>query len=157
MDEERVQLLAARMRPVLAATLSPDAAGSKALALAFLVVQAESELDAIPASDDALIDQMQGLPEFVEAEWDRGSMDDMATLVRRFVQGERPQLAPTQRTSAVAQRRVRLHELQRGGVDLSLIEMTLAQTPLQRIANMERQLRFVRRLQQARREQEAGR
>jgi hypothetical protein len=41
-------------------------------------------------------------------------------------------------------------------VDLSLIETTLAQTPAVRIANMERQLRLVRQLQHARREQEAG-
>ncbi len=54
-----------------------------------------------------------------------------------------------------ASRRARLRELQRWGVDLSLIEATLAQSPLQRIANMERQLRFVRQLQRARREQEA--
>jgi hypothetical protein len=34
-------------------------------------------------------------------------------------------------------------------VDLSLIEMTLRQTPTERIANMQRQHRLVRQLQQA--------
>jgi hypothetical protein len=157
MDETRVQRLAARLQPVLTADLPPDAAGSKALALALLAVQAEGEL-ATPLSDgDILLDQAHLLPAFIEGERDRGSADDLAMLVRRFVQGERPAAESTQPTSATAQRRARLRELQREGVDLSLIEATLAQSPLQRIANMERQLRFVRQLQQARRQHETKR
>lgn len=39
-------------------------------------------------------------------------------------------------------------------MDLSLIEMTLRLSPTERVANMERQLRFVQQLQQAAREQQ---
>ena len=160
MDEERVRLFAARLRPVLAADLPPDAAGSTALALALLAVQAEAEPATVPAvtATDLLLDQIQLLPAFIEAERDHGSTDDMPALVRRFVQGERPRPASTQagiEASAAARRNARLRELRREGVDLSLIEATLAQSPLQRIANMERQLRVVHCLQRARRQQEA--
>jgi hypothetical protein len=150
-DETRVQHLVACLQPVLAADLPPDAAGSKALALALLAVQAEGELGKAPGDDDMLLAQAHLLPAFIEGERDRGRTDDLATLVRRFVRGGRPATESPQPASATAQRRARLRELQREGVDLSLIQATLAQSPLQRIANMERQLRFVRQLQQARR------
>ncbi len=159
-SETRVQRLAARLHDVLDDALTPDAAGSTALALALLAVQAEGArkipLDA--AGKDALMDDVPLLPAFIEAERDRGSTDDLTTLVRRFVQGERAPTGPRQADpgSAIARRRARLRVLQREGVDLTLIEATLVQSPVQRIANMERQLQFVRRLQQAKRHHEAG-
>ncbi|HWE61513.1 MAG TPA: hypothetical protein VHB98_07365 [Chloroflexota bacterium] len=159
MNETRVHLLAGRLRPALAADLPPDAAGSKALALALLAVQAEGEHEDSQAGRDALLDDAHLLPAFVEGERDRGSTLDLASLVRRFVQGERAPAEPVQSiaSSGVAQRRARLRALQREGVDLSLIEATLALSPTARIANMERQLVFVQQLQRAKREQEAGR
>ena len=102
---------------------------------------------------------MHLLPAFVEAGRERCGTHDLPTLVRRFVRREAlpPATEPLgPEAAAVAKRRARLRELQRG-VDLPLIEVTFAQTPVQRIANMERQLRFIRRLQQARREQESER
>lgn len=156
MNETRVQLLAARLRRALAADLPPDAAGSKALALALLAVQTEDACGVSPVGADTLLNDVHLLPAFIEGGRDRGSTDDLATLVRRFVQGERVPAQPGE-VSAVARRRARLRALQREGVDLSLIEATLAQSPLQRIANMERQLMFVQQLQRAKREQEAGR
>lgn len=155
MDEERAYLLAARLRPLLAADMAPDAAGSTAIAMALLAVMAESEALAAGDNEDALLERIELLPAFVERERERGSGDDLPALVRRFVQGEFVQSADQSDPAAAARaaRRVRLRELQRGGVDLSLIEATLAQTPLQRIANMERQLRFVQGLQRAGREQ----
>ena len=156
MDEERAYLLAARLRPLLAADMAPDAVGSTAIAMALLAVMAESEALAAGDNEDALLERIELLPAFVERERERGSGDDLPALVRRFVQGESVQSAADQSDPAAAARaarRVRLRELQRGGVDLSLIEATLAQTPLQRIANMERQLRFVQALQRAGREQ----
>ena len=167
MDEERAYLLGARMLPLLAADMAPDAAGSTAIAMALLAVQAEAEAgmvtsgegEAIPSGADALLERVHLLPAFVEAARERGGTHDLPTLVRRFVQGESVQSAADQSDPAAAARaarRVRLRELQRGGVDLSLIEATLAQTPLQRITNMERQLRFVQALQRAEREQGAN-
>jgi hypothetical protein len=152
--ETRTQLLADRLRPVLAVQLSPDAAGSKALALALLAVQAETAEGEAPTPDreDVLARDIHLLPGFIIWEQDRGSIDDMMTLVRRFVAGERSQADPALRVDAAggpAQRRARLRELQCWGVDLSLIEMTLRQSPTERIMNMERQLRLVRQLQQA--------
>jgi hypothetical protein len=156
-DETRVQHLVACLQAVLAADLPPDAAGSKALALALLALQAEGELAMAPSDDDTLLAQVHLLPAFIEGELERGSTDDLPTLVRRFVRGERPVAKAARPASAAAQRRARLRELQREGVDLSLVESTLAQSPTQRITNMEQQLRFVRQLQQARREREANR
>ena len=156
MDEERAYLLAARLRPLLAADMAPDAVGSTAIAMALLAVMAESEALAAGDNEDALLERIELLPAFVEREREQGSGDDLPALVRRFVRGESVQSAADQSDPAAAARaarRVRLRELQRGGVDLSLIEATLAQTPLQRIANMERQLRFVQGLQRAGREQ----
>lgn len=160
MEEERVQQLAACLRPVLSANLPPDAAGSTAMAMALLSVQAEAEAGTEGTSEDALLDQVELLPIFVEAERERGSTDDLPTLVRRFVRGERARTESEPRDPAAiaaAQRRIRLRELQRGGVDLSLIEATLALSPMQRIANMERQLHFIQQLQEARRAQESTR
>ncbi len=152
--ETRAQLLADRLRPVLAAELSPDAAGSKALALALLAVRAETAGGGAghPDREDALARDIHLLPGFMAWAQDQGSADDMATLVRRFVVGERSPADPTplvEDPGGPAHRRARLRELQRWGVDLSLIEMTLRQSPTERITNMERQLRLVRRLQQA--------
>lgn len=154
MDEERVDRLAARLRAVLAADLAPDAAGSTALAMALLAMMAEAEAGPVGDAEDALLGRIELLPAFVERE--RGSADDLPALVRRFVRGDPMQRAEQSdpATAARAARRVRLRQLQRDGVDLSLLEATLAQTPLQRIATMERQLRFVQALQRARRAQE---
>ena len=164
MDEERAYLLAARLRPLLAADMAPDAAGSKAIAMALLAVQAEAEAGTknddgsgtMTVDEDALLERVHLLPAFVEAARERAGTHHLPTLVRRFVRCEAlpPESEPLgPEAVAAAQRRARLRELQRGGVDLSLIEATLAQTPLQRIANMERQLRFVQALQRAGREQ----
>jgi hypothetical protein len=152
--ETRAQLLADRLRPVLAVELSPDAAGSKAPALALLAVRAETPDGGAPIPDreNALARDIHQLPRFIVWEQDRGSTDDMMALVRRFVAGERSQADPDLRVNAAggaAQRRARLRELQSWGVDLSLIEMTLRQSPTERIMNMERQLQLVRQLQQA--------
>jgi hypothetical protein len=130
--ETRAQLLADRLRPVLALELSPDAAGSKALALALLAVRAETAEGEAPTPDreDVLARDIHLLPRFMVWEQDRGSADDMMMLVRRFVAGARSQADPTLRVDAAggsAQRRARLRELQSWGVDLSLIEMTLRQ------------------------------
>lgn len=159
MNEARVQLLAERLRRALAADLPPDAAGSKALALALLAVQAEGEREDHRADRDSLLDDAHLLPTFIEGERDRGSTDDLATLVYRFVQGERAPSEPAQpiEGSTVAQRRARLRTLQREGVDLSLIEASLALSPTVRVTNMERQLVFVQQLQRAKRRQEAER
>jgi len=167
MDEERAYLLAARLCPLLTADMAPDAAGSTAMAMALLAVQAEAEAGtvpigedgAVPGDEDALLERVHLLPAFVEAARERVGTHDLPTLVRRFVRCEAlpPESEPLGPEAVAAQRRARLRELQRGGVDLSLIEATLAQSPLQRIANMEQQLRFVRQLQQARREQESER
>jgi len=158
MNQTRVHLLATRLRRALEGQLAPDVAGSTALALALLAVQAEGEQGTLDAGRDALLDDAELLPAFIEGERDRGSTDDLATLARRFVRGARPptQPAPPDPISDPARRRARLRALQREGVDLSLIEATLAQSPLQRILNMERQLEFARQLQQAKRQQEAG-
>ncbi len=158
MNQTRVHLLATRLRRALDGQLAPDAAGSTALALALLTVQAEGEHGTLDAGRDALLDDAELLPAFIEGERDRGCTDDLATLARRFVQGTRPTPSPTppDAISDSARPRARLRALQREGVDLSLIEATLAQSPLQRILNMERQLEFARQLQQAKRQQEAG-
>ena len=160
MDEERVKLFTARLLPVLAAELTPDAAGSRAIALALIAVQAEAaSAPGTPAgdADDSLARDIHLLPAFIAQAQDVRD-DDLVTLVRRFVQGERPRSAgePTPPDSARSARRARLRELQRWGVDLSLIETTMAQTPAVRIATMERQLLLVRQLRGAKREQEAA-
>ena len=146
--------------PVLAAELTPDAAGSRAIALALIAVQAEAaSAPGTPAgdADDSLARDIHLLPAFIAQAQDACD-DDLVTLVRRFVQGERPRLAgdPIPPDSARSARRARLRELQRWGVDLSLIETTMAQTPAVRIATMERQLLLVRQLRGAKREQEAA-
>lgn len=158
MDEERVRLLAARLRPVLEAELAPDAAGSTALALALLAEESLAGADGAEDAGAALTRDVELLPAFIEAERDRGVTDDLTALVPRFVRGERARPVPSQLSSeaaAAARRHARLRELRREGVDLSLIEATLALTPRQRIANMEHPLRLVRRLERARRAQEA--
>lgn len=158
--ETRVQILAARLRAVLATELPPDAAGSKALALALIAVRAQTVVGPQePDQEDVLSRDIHLLPAFMAWAQDGGSDDDMLTLVRRFVLGERAPTEPAlsgQEATVAAQRRARLRELQRWGVDLSLIEMTLRQSPTERIANMERHLRLVRRLQRAALTQESG-
>ena len=159
MDEERVQLLTARLLSVLAAELPPDAAGSRSIALALIAVQAEAapEPGTFAADpDDLLARDIHLLPAFIAQAQDACD-DDLVTLVRRFVQGERPRPAgdPAPPDSARSARRAQLRELRRWGVDLSLIETTVAQTPAVRIATMERQLLLVRQLQRAAREQAA--
>ena len=57
MDKERVQQLAAR--------LPPDAAGSTAMAMALLAVQAEAEARTAIPGEDALLEQVELLPTFV--------------------------------------------------------------------------------------------
>jgi hypothetical protein len=152
--EMRVQLFADRLMPVLAAELPPDAAGSTALALAMFAVRAEADARD-EETDDVMARDIHLLPAFMAGEQDRGSGDDVVALVRRFVQGERISAPVPATPEAVAstQRWARLRELQRWGVDLSLIEITLRQSPTERITNMERQLRIVRQLQQAARAQ----
>lgn len=160
MHEERVSLLARRLESVLRTDLAPDAAGSTALAWALLAAQTEAEQGGTPdGTRDVLLEEIASLPAFVEGERERGSTDGVVALVRRFARGERPPAAPASADagSPAARRRARLRALQREGVDLSLIETALAQTPHQRIINMERQLQFVRQLRQARRNHEAGR
>jgi hypothetical protein len=151
--ETRAQLLAGRLRPVLEAELSPDAAGSMAQVLALLAMRAETADAEIrnPERHDTLERDIDRLPGFISWAQGCGGSDEVATLVRRFVTGERAPAdpAPDDHVSAASQRRARLRELQRWGVDLSLIEISLRQSPGERIANMERQLRLVRRLQQA--------
>ena len=159
MDEERVKLFTARLLPVLAAELTPDAAGSRAIVLALIAVQAEAaSAPGTPAgdADDSLARDIHLLPAFIAQAQDVCD-DDLVTLVRRFVQGERPRSAgePTPPDSARSARRARLRELRHWGVDLSLIETTMAQTPAACIASMERQLLLVRQLQRAAREQAA--
>ena len=163
MNETRMRLFASRLLPELAAELSPDAAGSKALALALLAAQAEDDLgaraDTLAVSENLTRD-IHLLPSFLAWERAHAGSDELVTLVRRFVRGARPQAGPgppIHDHSVAARRRARLDELRSWGVDLSLIEATLAQTPAERITNMERQLLVVRQLQQAKREQEAGR
>lgn len=159
MNEERVQLLTARLLSVLAAELSPDAAGSRAIALALIAVQAEEASESGTSAadpDDLLARDMYLLPAFIAQAQDACD-DDLVTLVRRFVQGERPRSAgaPTPPDPARSARHAQLRELRRWGVDLSLIETTMAQTPTVRIVTMERQL-LVRQLQRAKREQAAA-
>ena len=160
MDEERVKLFTARLLSVLAAELPPDAAGSRAIALALIAAQAEGASEPGTSAvdpDDLLARDIHLLPAFIAQAQDACD-DDLVTLVRRFVQGERPRLAgdPIPPDSARSARRARLHELRHWGVDLSLIETTMAQTPAVRIATMERQLLLVRQLRGAKREQEAA-
>ena len=163
MDEERAYELSARLRPVLEADLAPDAAGSTSLALALLAVRAEESLageDGAEEARAALPRDIEQLPAFIEAERDHGVTDDLTVLVPRFVRGERARPAPAHlspEAAAAARRYARLRELRREGVDLSLIEANLALTPMQRIANMEHQLRLVRRLERARRAHAAKR
>ena len=159
MDEERVKLFTARLLSVLAAELPPDAAGSRAIALALIAAQAEGASEPGTSAvdpDDLLARDIHLLPAFIAQAQDACD-DDLVTLVRRFVQGERPRLAgdPIPPDSARSARRARLHELRHWGVDLSLIETTMAQTPAACIASMERQLLLVRQLQRAAREQAA--
>ncbi len=158
MNETRVQSFNARLQPMLRSELPPDAAGSKALVLALLAAQAEADVGGGPADTPArekLMRDIQLLPAFIVQEEDRGSTDSLPELVRRFVQGERLRatpILPGPHAAQAAGRHARLRELQRWGVDLSLVENALAQTPAARIANMERQLVLVRQLQQATRQ-----
>ncbi len=160
-SEARVQSFNARLQPVMGAELSPDTAGSRALALALLAAQAETDLAGGPGgmlARETPIRDIHLLPAFIRQAEDRGSTDSLPDLVRRFVQGERPHAEPSPsgpRAAEAARRNARLRDLQRWGVDLSLVESTLAQTPTARIANMERQLMLVRRLQRATRQSEA--
>ena len=160
--DARVKIFADRLRAVLAADLPPDAAGSKALVLALLAARTEAaQAEAhVPNREDTLSQDIHLLPAFMAWAQDRGSGDDVVTLVRRFVLGERAPstwASPDPATNGAALRRARLRELQQWGVDLSLVETTLRQSPTERIVNMERQLRLVRELQRAARAQESGR
>ena len=163
MHDTRVHSFIAQLQPVLRAELSPDTAGSKALALALLAAQAETELGNRPAdmqTREALLRDIHLLPAFIVQEEDLGATDSLPKLVRRFAHGERMHAEPPPpipEAAETARRHARLRELQRWGVDLSLVESTLAQTPTARIANMERQLLLVQQLRQASREREAGR
>ncbi len=156
MDERRAWHFTAILRPVLAAELAPDAAGSTALALALLAAEAERDLAAESVAPEALSREIHLLPAFIAQERDGGSGDDLPALVRRFARGERPRVEPGPGTSGAARDGARLRELRQWGVDMSLIEATLAQTPAERIANMERQLVLVRQLRQAKRAREAS-
>ena len=144
MNDTRVRSFIAQLQPVLRAELSPDTAGSKALAL--LAAQAEMELGSGPAgmqTREALLRDIHLLPAFIVQEEDLGTADSLPKLVRRFVHGERMHAEPSSPrpdAAEAARRHARLRELQRWGVDLSLVESTFAQTPTARISNMERQL-----------------
>ncbi|HVA90312.1 MAG TPA: hypothetical protein VNL71_10775 [Chloroflexota bacterium] len=147
--EERAYRFAARLQPALSQSLPPDAASSKALALAWLAVR-------FAASDSDVERDIHLLPAFIEAEQGRGTREDLQELVRRFVQGARPrttradgEFSGKQPHDRAQRRQERLRELRRWGVDLSLVEAALARTPSERIHEMERQLAVVRQLQRA--------
>lgn len=96
MDERRVQLLTTLLQPVLSAELPPDVAGSRAIALVMIAVQATSAANAgsfAADMDDPPAHDIHLLPAYIAQAQDSSDSADLVTLVRRFVQGERPQSA----------------------------------------------------------------
>jgi len=118
MNDTRVQSFMAQLQPVLRAELSPDTAGSKALALALLAAQAETELGNRPAdmqTREALLRDIHLLPAFIVQQEGLGTTYSLPKLVRRFVHGERMRAVPSPPrpdAAEAARRHARLRELQ---------------------------------------------
>ena len=159
----RVLHLARTLAPLLAQDLAPDTAGSKAIVLASLVVDTEEQF---AATMDASTNRralrvrteraLRDLPVLVREMPASSSREVVARFMTRVHFPETEWAAYAQGSGAIDQHAVerqvtieRLQQLQRSGVDISLLKEQLRLSPAERIEAMLRLRTFTKDLARA--------